>query len=453
MSLKKIIAITMAVLLVISLTACAGDKEDEDASGDGQFGEAAIVLPDYDVKTDKVKILTWADPSNLKNPNLWLYNFNEKLKSEYGCEMDIIYTEESNVGIRATQLVLSGQSPDLIAYNARNNPTFVINNIVQPWDDYIDFNEPIFKDVKDINDKYRINGKVYTMITNWINQGFTYFWTEDLQELGLESPRDLYAKDEWTWSKLEEYAIKLTQKGTDGTVTRYGVGIDYNLMHLVTGESLVKSNGSSYTNNLRSTKLADFFNYMQKLVDVLKVSPKQANLFQQFQSHGISMYVGSRDIFDNRMFDEQKNDEIQFAPSPRWEGADKYYAPGRISAIWLAKGAENIEAACAYVAIWHLLVGEVDEKIDTAVKRLATAVRGHTEEDYALTDEMNHSDKFELIIAEDTGLGVNWSTTERSKFLNEVVNWSQPWATSVEKYSPLLDAGIKEAKDGLEKVK
>ncbi len=443
--LKKLISILMCVVLLLSFAACTGDK-DGDLDNNGKFNQSTVKLPDYKPTSDKIKYLCTTDPARYKDPVNWEYSFAQKLKLEYDVEIEIIRTTNNELPTQAARLVLSGQSPDLIQYRAKDDPTFIKNGIVQPVDDLLSFDETVFKHLKDVNELFRYkDGKLYTFVRNYRNDGFCYYWLEDLAEAGLETPRELYYKGEWTWSKFEEYAKKLTVKGSDGSVERYGATYSQ-LMHTVTGETLVKYENGIYKNNLRSSKLADFFNRTSKATFEDKYIEPTSSTQDSFKGHKVSICLSARDMVDNRLHDEQKNGLVSFSPLPKWDGADKYYTPAWFGTTWIAKDAPNIDGARAFFAVYVLLISNVDPVIEEQVRALSKATKGYSDEDYAMFKEMDDYSKFTLVQVRDEGLGVNWSSTQRADFLNSVMRWNRSWASQVESNFPLLNAAINETK-------
>lgn len=443
--LKRLLAIVLCLAFVFSLAACGGGEETSSTDG-GSFSESNVKLPDYKPTSDKVQLLGTGDPSTYKDPTHWNYSFNEKLKLEYGVEIDYIRTTSSELPTKAAQLVLSSQSPDLIEYRAKDDPTFINNGIVQPVDDLLSFDEQVFQHLKDVNELFRYkDGKLYTFIRNYRNNGWCYYWLEDLEEAGLETPRELYYKGEWTWSKFAEYAKALTVKASDGTISRYGATYT-NFIHAVTGETLVKYENGVYSNNLRSSKLAEFFNAATKITFEDKYVEPTSSSQDSFKSHKVSICLSTRSMLDNHLNEEQKNDLVSFSPLPKWDDADKYYTPAGYGTTWIAKGAKNIDGARAFFAIYVLLISNIDPVVEEQVHALSRAVKGYTEEDYALIEEMDDLTKFSLVQIRDEGLGVNWSASQRGEFLNNVMRWNKSWASQLETYYPLLNAAIDETK-------
>lgn len=446
---KRLFAGLLAAAMVLTVVGCGENDADTDTEGEGFVNESQISLPEYEIDSDKVYMLTWEDPSVLTTPSAYQYTVNEKLKQEYGVSLEYIRTTNTEISIKAAQLVLSGNSPDMIALRDRDYPNFAINEIVQPWDGHLDFSEPVFEGIKAVNDKFRINGKVYRFTNTYINNGYTWYWVKDFEDAGLETPRQLYYKGEWTWSKMEEYANKLTKKNSDGTISKYGVAYEA-VMHLVTGETYVKQNSDgSYTNNLSSAKLAEFFNFSARLGFDSKVRPVGQTSYDLFKEGKVSMLIFEQYYGANHLQSERLAGEIEFAPSPKWDTADKYYTPGRSTGAWLAKGAENVEEACAYMAIWRLCSGKIDPLVIEAQEKRDTILSGSDEEDFALTEEMMDPTKFEIITTMDDGFGTTWSSTDRIAFQKDVMDWNKPWATAIQEYSPMLNSGISENDKGL----
>ncbi len=445
--MKRLLALILAVVMVFAVAGCGKNEGGKTETNGGEFSASKIKLPDYKPTSDEVTMLTAMDNSLLDDPNQWYYSFNEKLKQEYGVGIKHLTVTSNELSIKASQMVLSGNSPDLIEYRPEDNPTFIKNGIVQPVDELFDFNEPVYKHLKELNQQFiHEDGKLYTFVRNYKNNGLCYYWLEDLEELGLETPRELYYKGEWTWSKFEEYANKLTITATDGTVSRHGGIVNSKLMHTTVGETFVKYENNQFVNNLLSTKLADYFGMIQRMSYETKVIPTGVTILDHFKAHKATIAMDMRNYLDNHLLEELSNDWVSFAPIPKWEGADKYYTPAEFGTAWIAKGAKNVDGARAWFAVWILLVSGIDPDIENAVNQLAIETKGFDDEDFAMLEELKDTSKLVPIWIRDQGLGTNWSGGERLQMINAAVKYNKPWATVAQEYYPILDAAIKEMK-------
>lgn len=445
---KKIIAILASFVLIFTLTACNGSNTDKGGVGDVS-SKTDMELPDYKPTKDVVIELTEGDPALYDDPTNWAYYLNSKLKAVYGCEIECIRVSHELFPTKAAQLVLSGQAPDLMQYREQDDPSFIKGGIVQPVDDLFDFSHPLWAPLKDINEQFRYkDGKLYSMIRAVRNEGYTYYWLEDLQELGLESPRDLYFKGEWTWSKFLDYAKKLTVKSTDGTVSRYG-GTVNNDFHAITGQSYVKFADGEFTNNLRNSELAEFYNSLNTALFQEKVLEASTSIITSFNSHTVSMALDNRKMFENHAKELWSQGLIDFAPSPKWDGADKYYVPAGYGSSWIAKDAPNREGAAAVFAIHCYLYYEHDEGYN---KFSDSGEKRKYEGDYDTVDKLvsemlfNTDNTFELVLIRDAGLGTNWSNGQRLEFVRGATRYNKSWASLVESNYPLLNAAINETK-------
>ncbi len=442
--MKKILALVLVVFMLFAAAGCAG-KGDNSTGNNGEFSGSTIKLPDYKPTSNEVTMLTGMDNSLLDDPNQWYYSFNEKLKQEYGISIKHVTVPSTELPIKASQRMLSGQVTDLIEYREEDNPAFIKNGIVQPVEDLFDFNEPVYKHLEEFNKQFVYkDGHLYTFVRSYKNNGLCYYWLEDLAELGLETPRELYYKGEWTWSKFEEYANLLTVRASDGTVSRYGGVINSQLMHTTTGETFVRYENNKYINNLRNTKLAEYFNMIRRMTFETKVLASNVSVIDSLKAHTVSIGMSMRNYLDNHLLEELSNDWVSFAPIPKWEGADKYYVPALFGTTWIAKGAKNIDGARAWFAVYILLISDVDPEIEAAVNQLAIDTKGFDVEDFDMLYELKDTSKFEPIWIRDQGLGTNWSSGQRLQMINSVIRQNKSWASVVEEYYPILSAGIKE---------
>lgn len=442
--MKKILALALVVFMLFAVVGCAG-KGGNSNGGNGEFSSSTIKLPDYKPTSNEVTMLTAMDNSLLDDPNQWYYSFNEKLKQEYGVSIKHITVPQNELPIKASQRKLSGQVTDLIEYREEDNPIFIKKGIVQPIDDLFDYNEPVYKHLEELNKQFVYkDGKQYTFIRNYKNNGLCYYWLEDLAELGLETPRELYYKGEWTWKKFEEYANKLTIKASDGTVERYGGVVNSQLMHTTTGETFVRYENNQYVNNLRNTKLADYFDMIRRMSFETKVIASNVSVLDFFKAHNVSIAMSMRNYLDNHLLEELSSDSISFAPIPKWEGADKYYTPASFGTAWVADGAKNIDGARAWFAVWILLVSGIDPEIEAAVNDLAIKTKGFDDDDFKMLNELKDTSKLVPVWIRDQGLGTNWSGGDRLAMINSVIKQNKSWASVREEYYNVLSAGIKE---------
>ena len=78
-------------------------------------------------------------------------------------------------------------------------PRGAIKEMFVPVDDYIDFDSPLWEDVKDVNDKFIWNGKHYMAGVQATGDAVAVVYNrKTVAEAGLEDPAVLYENGEWT---------------------------------------------------------------------------------------------------------------------------------------------------------------------------------------------------------------------------------------------------------------
>ena len=175
---KRMGTLMVAVLLLAAiLGGCAGDggqstPSDSVISGDSSAGESSIELPKFDISGTKVRYLGWGSAKDWTTEGTDAYESNEKLKKYYGAEIEFVRTTYDELPTKLAQLVLADTAPDLVHYKYQDNPSFILNDLVQEiTPDLIDFDSPLWSGVKEVNQEYAFNGKIFTPVIRLINDG------------------------------------------------------------------------------------------------------------------------------------------------------------------------------------------------------------------------------------------------------------------------------------------
>lgn len=399
-------------------------------------------LPKLKITNKKVKYLCWHDKSKLSDPKETFYQTNMLMQKYYGCQLEFITTTYEELPTKAAQMVLSGQSPDIIFYKSADNPGFIYNKIVQPIDSHVDVNNKYIKPY--LLDQHSVNGKHYFLGTV-INNGRVYYWKQNFIDIGEKTPLELYKAGKWTWSKFLDLAKKLTvDSNADGKPEVYGCNLDVLYSFTSCGEDFVKFNSDGTTvNNLKGARIA-----------------KAMNFFYQLGKKGENVKGGT---FNNKtcvMFWEEawrvgsyseyyKNGTVEYAPSPKMDGSDKYYVPGRLSTDWLSAGAPNPGGAIAYFVCTKLLTD--NDQISKQFENIVTDQIGLSDEMLKLNEELKDSSKFVPVITRMEGVG-NWSSKGMWALLDDVAAGT-PWTTCLETYYPVFQAEIETANSLAKKLK
>jgi len=282
--LKKVFCLFMAVIMVFAIAGCGGGASSSETEqlGGGEYDvigksdkeptleelKAELNLPDVKITGDKVKYLCWLSPEGLSDPKEEIYHINMIMKKYYNCELEYITTTYEQLPVKAAQLVLSGESPDMIFYKSADNPGFVYNKIVQPINDHVDINSKYYDDVRDTMNDLAYDGKVYFTNGGVIaNNGVVAYNKQMFEDIGEKTPLELYREGKWTWSKFRELANKLTvDDNGDGTPEVYGASISFLYIYTSCGEDFIKfAEDGTVSNNMKSANIGKMMNFMHNL--------------------------------------------------------------------------------------------------------------------------------------------------------------------------------------------
>ncbi|MBP5250651.1 MAG: hypothetical protein J6Z46_11695 [Lachnospiraceae bacterium] len=186
-------------------------------------------------------------------------------------------------------------------------------------------------------------GKVYGVAAPFASQMYEiflmFFNKNIIEELNLESPYDLYARDEWTFSKFLEY-VKAAKKDLNGDGMldendRYGFSCGHNwdtpvVMYLASGNQFYRENSDgSIEFQLNTT---DAFKAVKQVKEMLnpgdtywpKPEGAEMNAYVQAFTEGKALfytYSRGRGVAD-AIYDMQ--DDFGIVPIPRGDNAPTY---------------------------------------------------------------------------------------------------------------------------------
>ncbi|MCR5754608.1 MAG: extracellular solute-binding protein [Acetatifactor sp.] len=186
-------------------------------------------------------------------------------------------------------------------------------------------------------------GKVYGVAAPFASQSdeiFLMFFNKNIiDELGLESPYDLYAKNEWTFSKFLEYC-KAAKKDLNGDGVfdendRYGFTCGHNwdtpvVMYLASGNQFYSENPDGsiefQLNTPNAFKAVNQIKEMLNPIDTFWPKPEGAEMeaYAQAFAEGKSLfytYTRGRNVAQT-VYDME--DDFGIVPIPRGDDADTY---------------------------------------------------------------------------------------------------------------------------------
>lgn len=238
--MKKIKAFTAGILIPamsLSIFSCGDTEETSKYSGelDENIRNAVSeISSNSELLTGELenKTVKWMSDWDInpefegKDVAIDLAVFQER----YGAEIEYHYVPYENRYEKLAEAINSGEGIDFFyGGNLDAFPKGAVKEMFQPVDDYIDFDSPLWKDVKDFNDSAKwSDGKHYLAITRATDSCVVIYNRKTIQEAGLEDPAELYAKGEWDWDAFQNMLNKFVdpdnQKyGIDGWFFEFGL--------------------------------------------------------------------------------------------------------------------------------------------------------------------------------------------------------------------------------------
>ena len=203
------------------------------------------------------------------------------------------------------------------------------------------------------------------------------------------------------------------------------------------GEDFVKFNSDgTAVNNMKSPAISKMMSFIQG------IGKSGDNTNGGSFNDGTAVMLWNESWMAGTMGEKFKAGTVEYAPSPKMDGSDTYYVPGRLNIDWLAAGAPNPGGAIAYFVCGRLF--SKNEQLSKRYNEIQRELTGYTDEMVALNKELADTNKFVPVISRMEGIG-NWDSTGMWKMIDEVSKWGTPWTTCLETYYSAFQAEIDRA--------
>ncbi len=402
--MKRIFATLLAIILILSLVGCGGNKREivkltlSTEDSEAILAAAGITLPPAEetaASGSTIKWLSWWDSfhnyadDEIINTGFW--TFQEK----YGCDVEWIETTYEMRFDDLANLILTGNAPDFYPAGMEIFPSKVLRGMFQPVDSYIDYNDPLWEGMRDyVYTYYSLNDRPYVIGTDTGFDNVVAYNRRVISEWGFDDPATLYYNDEWTWDVFYDMCVEFSDPDED----RYALdGWSYNsgIMHSC-GEVLVPYDTETHRfyTNIDSPAIEKAANLLYELNKNECIYPRWNNGWAirsgaegggmreglcLFYIRGTWSFTGPVDDI-SAIWGDITNNELMFCPLPRDPSGDGcYYSESTISGYCIVSGAENPEgvallAACDRFKVLDPTVVSIDRK--------------QLEETYLWTEEM-----------------------------------------------------------------
>ncbi len=452
---KRIAAGLLAAVSVFSLTACGGSGSGDTTTADvTTTAKTEWTGDNVEVTAEEGELSTDVDISGKTLKWMGIYDLNPTndspersaelalFEDTYGASIEYIPTTSDKRFDDLATAILGGTSPDIFVYEWLTFPYGISKGQYQPIDSLVDWEDPMWADVKDTADKFIWKGEHYIAPLGYaFNDTQVLMYNQRLvEEEGLEDPYEMYLNGEWDWNAFEDMMKTFVENGNGSD--RYGIGGWWaNAFVYTAGETMVTYDGEKFTNNLNSGNIE---RAQAVIEDIFK-----SNLIKRGWIGGESAFTSNDLLFYsmgtwayNAAANSMPDDTIQIVPFPKNPDLDEYYVSNKVSAYMWVKGSENGDVVKAWLDCNRLV--NYDEKYKEITKeKFLTNNSGWTSEMYDIAMEFYDSDKFTQAYDYGYGLSTYMGDEVMSILYEGIVNeLSENWIQTRETYSSIIDEEI-----------
>ena len=397
--MKKLVALTLALLMLLAVTACG---KNETTSSDSFISESSAPAPDTDSDTpsdgssdsapdntagttSKVQqntttkangsgrtSLTWKQvkaqmPKNLKK-TIVVYDWNpaghttgapealKKFKNETGITVKWVVGDYDSYTTKLTAMVTSGDGKGPDAFRMRWPDAATLKNAKTLDQLNYNFNDTAWSDAS--MKIYTVNGKRYGMAVQdtpyWLPE-VQYYNKSLIAKYKLDDPYQLWKEGKWTFEKMKELCLTFMEKADSDRYYAWGLseGMDYNRVQGVTYIDY-DPNKSQYVTHMDDARLVKGWQFTAEAVQDGWCSDTvfDVNGFNNGNLLLIDNSLICARTTNNYFTSLKGNKTLGTVPMPVPEGVDynkPYLSMSETQAYAVAKNAANPEAAPYFV--------------------------------------------------------------------------------------------------------
>ena len=464
--IKRLSALCLTLALTLSIAACGGDGKKEESSK----------------KEDVVKVVTTndIDPIPEGAESTLLYMGIDDLNPVGSAEKSVGLTlfEDKGGKIKWTRVTAQNQATKLGAaltagkdvpdiFKGGAFPYQVVQGFFQSVDEIVDFNEPLWIDVKATADQSVLNGKHYCVPLKFEAAAMIFYDKNVITENGFDDPMELYYNDQWDYDAMDELMEEYV-KGAEGDEVRYGINGYYAPQYVQqTGETLVKTDDYiTYKNNLDNPKLAAAEDRLANWQKQGWVEPSWIGSAGEAFKKNILFYSMGAWAATGSGSGPTNTDNWGVVPMPKdptYEGDLPISSATTTQYMWV-KGSTKKEAVKTFYECYRIAVTDPGYQQNTKDKWLEDNPNW-SEEAYQIMADAADPNKCLMIF--DPAYGVsslmsndfsgfmtgvslaNWLYKSTSAPDEQGVSWT--WTQIKEKHSPTVDAELKTLNENIKK--
>ncbi|MBE6871889.1 MAG: extracellular solute-binding protein [Ruminococcaceae bacterium] len=455
----KVIALLLALVMLVAMTACGNNAQGNDDTtptpatdatptpgidltegGKYMDYEGAGGIDDYrlqafDFKSNEITLLSAAD--GVGDPAKF-----DALRDVYNIKCELVTTTVFDISTRYIAMYMGDEAPDVARFGL---PISMINKgYFSGWEEYINFDLGLWKDIKSSVDNLWFRGHIYTIFNTPARWDNVCWYNKDLfEEAGVKTPTEYYEEGNWTWDTFRECALAMhTDSDGDGIPEIWGCDVEPIMFIWTTGLDYISMNkDGTFTNNIMSDEIARGITFYTEMVNSDGVVYDGSDTGAMFGAGKIALMSANcwiRTFFPDLL----KQDSVAIVPYPKDPKADKYYLGEGFMAYNLSAKASNPEGAAAFVCAqrYHQLMLEHDAEAKAEREALSISEQVDT---YGWPNYMDdfvfgemRSDKFTPVLDVSGAFDFNTNFSAALWFRPLM---GEPWATIASEIDPMID--------------
>ncbi len=460
---SRILAGILAAVSLASFSACGGGGDDtqDTASATENTTEATTTTEATEWTGDNIEVTVAEDQKSdvdISGQTIkWMgfYDLNPTndsperstevaiLEDTYGAKIEYIPTTTDQQYNDLATAVLGGTSPDIFVYDVRAFPYDISKGMYQPIDSIVDFNDPLWSDMKESADMLMWNNEHYVAPFRYRFDDYVILMynKDQVEELGLDDPYELYEQNKWDWDAF----VKIMEDFQGGDTSLYGIsGYWAQLFVYTAGDSMVTFDGSKFTNNLYSQKIEKAQNVIKRIKDEGLINPADWINPDVAFTTGDTLFYGMGTWAYQGAAAAMPDATIQIVPFPRNPDDEDYYMSKIIFSHMWVKGSENADAVKVWFDINRKVSVEEEYQKVSKEKFLANN-DAWTSEMYDIVYSYNDDTKFKP--AYEYGSGISETMAGDGGYVRSLYDCIykgtyESWEQAREEYTTIFDSEI-----------
>lgn len=252
-SIKKAMALAVSVISVIGVCSCGSSGEESSKVEPVKKVEVEDTQEIENIPDDAQKTIRWMGTYDL-NPN-------EKKGEDKSVEMTLFnnkggkvewtqVTDSEKFDQLASAIMSQKDVPDIFKYEWMAFPAQVLKDMYQPVDDIVNFDDPLWADVKASADQFVLNGKHYVAPINFTVGTMMMYDKSLIDANGLSDPYEEYLDGNWNWDTWVEIMTEFCENAPADS-ERYGINGWFQTQVIQqTGKTMVNYEDGKFVSNL-----------------------------------------------------------------------------------------------------------------------------------------------------------------------------------------------------------